>query len=135
MNAINGDTQKSVNQQEHEYIQRPRRGRPPGSKNRKLRGSVSGMPGIKITGRPKSLITHRKWQRDWVMPQFVVSRKQAQDMLLKYLRSKPGKSALLTIIDEGFTGLSNLTDDKLGEFLVSTNLLSRYPHEIVIRGV
>lgn len=68
------------------------------------------------------------------MPQFVLSRRQAQDMLLKYLRSKPGKAALLSVIEDGFVGLSKLPDNKLGEFLVSTNLLSRYPHEIVIRG-
>lgn len=134
MNAVNGDTQRPIEQHEDGHQERPRRGRPPGRKNRRLRGSVPGTPDIKITGRPKSLITHRKWQRDWVMPQFVVSRRQAQDMLLKYLRSKPGKNALQAIIDRGFTGLSNLTDDKLAEFLISTNLLSRYPHEIVIRG-
>jgi len=133
----NGETQYPTEQHGDGHIQRKRRGRP--RKNRAfsdMSGSQKATPTqtLKITGRPKSLAAQRKWQRDWVMPQFVVSRRQAQDMLLKYLRSKPGKDALLTVIDQGFVGLSKLPDNKLGEFLVSTNLLSRYPHEIVIRG-
>lgn len=132
---INGETH-DTEQHEDVRIERRPRGRP--RKNRAFSDMSNSMrtsnQGLKITGRPKSLAAHRKWQRDWVMPQFVVSRRQAQEMLLKYLRSKPGKGALSTVIDQGFVGLSKLPDNKLGEFLVSTNLLSRYPHEIVIRG-
>lgn len=142
MNQVNtnGETQQSIEQHEG-IIPRRGRGRPKGSKNRKYAttsaaASRRGWEGdIKLSGRPKSLATHRKWQRDWVMPQFVLTRRQAQEMLLKYLRSKPGKSALTAVIQEGFVGLSKMPDNKLAEFLISTNLLSRYPHEIVIRGL
>lgn len=140
MNQINNG-ERHVEQHEEVQQDRPRRGRPRGRKNRGL--NISGMQPsgrgeystqLRITGRPKSLAAQRKWQRDWVMPQFVLSRKQAQDMLLKYLRSKAGKNALAQVIEDGFVGFSKLPDNKLGEFLVGTNLLSRYPHEIVIRG-
>jgi hypothetical protein len=134
MNDVNnnGETQREQQPEQHDgfYALRRPRGRPRG-RTRRMQGEGSA---LKITGRPKSLAAHRKWQRDWVMPQFVVSRRQAQDMLLKYLRSKPGKVSLSKVIDEGFVGLSKLPDNKLAEFLVSTNLLSRYPHEIVIKG-
>lgn len=135
MNQVNNGEQRDEQQTEQHdgFYPIRRRGRPRGSANKARRLSGDGTS-LKITGRPKSLAAHRKWQRDWVMPQFVVSRRQAQDMLLKYLRSKPGKGALSKVIDEGFIGLSKLPDNKLGEFLVGTNLLSRYPHEIVIRG-
>lgn len=130
----NGEHREESQQDQHDgFYPIRRRGRPRGSTNRTRRMPGEGAS-LKITGRPKSLAAHRKWQRDWVMPQFVVSRRQAQDMLLKYLRSKPGKGALSKVIDEGFVGLSKLPDNKLAEFLVSTNLLSRYPHEIVIKG-
>ena len=121
---------------------RRRPGRPKGSKNRPKFGATpkgareegwftkSGKP----FGKARSLAAHRKWQREYVLPQFVLSRTQAQDLLVKFLRSKPGKKALATIISDGFVGLSNMPDNKLGEFLVSTNLLSRYPHEIVVQG-
>lgn len=136
MNQVNGNGEARDEQHEEMHGERRRRGRPRGSKNQfgglRPRGDYGAE--LKVTGRPKSLAAHRKWQRDWVMPQFVLSRKQAQDMLLKYLRSKPGKASLTAIINDGFVGLSKLPDNKLGEFLVSTNLLSRYPHEIVIRG-
>lgn len=141
MNSVNGNgEQRGTEQHEEQHLERPRRGRPRGRKPRGF-GNLQGMQPredygtkLRITGRPKSLAAQRKWQRDWVMPQFVLSRKQAHDMLLKYLRSKPGKGALTQVIEDGFIGLSKLPDNKLGEFLVSTNLLSRYPHEIVIRG-
>lgn len=140
MNSVNGNGEQKTEQHEEQYVDRPRRGRPRGRKNRGF-GNLQDMQPradygtkLRITGRPKSLAAQRKWQRDWVMPQFVLSRRQAHDMLLKYLRSKPGKAALTQVIEEGFVGLSKLPDNKLGEFLVSTNLLSRYPHEIVIRG-
>lgn len=139
MNQVNNETQRQHDDGEQMHEERRGRGRPRGSRNRGFKeysGPREGGwgPGAKITGRPKSLAAQRKWQRDWVMPQFVLSRKQAHDMLLKYLRSKPGKAALTQVIEDGFVGLSKLPDNKLGEFLVGTNLLSRYPHEIVIRG-
>lgn len=137
---IDTEPQKSQERQ----IKKQRRGRPKGSKNRPKFGFSPAPRGTreegwttstgKVFGKPKSLAAYRKWQREWVLPQFVLSRKQAQDMLVKYLRSKPGKAALTAVVIAGFPGLSNLPDNKLGEFLVSTNLLSRYPHEIVIRG-
>ena len=123
-----------------------RRGRPKGSKNKPKFGYIptvdsddnsprqEGWEVTKRIGRPRSMAAHRKWQREWVLPQFVLSRKQAQDLLLKFLRSKPGKAALTMVINDGFVGIKKLPDVKLGEFLVNTNLLSRYPHQIVIRG-
>lgn len=135
MNQVNGEERIEQHGDGHTEVRR--RGRPRGRKNQfaRLAGSSAEYgAALKVTGRPKSLAAHRKWQRDWVMPQFVISRRQAQDMLLKYLRSKPGKASLLAIINDGFVGLSKLPDTKLAEFLVSTNLLSRYPHEIVVRG-
>lgn len=141
MNRENVDTEK------HEEQRKPhRRGRPKGSKNKPKFGYIPSsessdesprQEGWEITkriGRPRSTAAHRKWQRDWVLPQFVLSRKQAQDLLLKFLRSKPGKAALSAVINDGFVGIKKLPDVKLGEFLVNTNLLSRYPHQIVIRG-
>lgn len=131
------------------------RGRPKGSKNKPKAGmffatqdthpqeySDARKEGWEVVttaitkkiGKPRSAATHRKWQREWVLPQFVLSRKQAQDLLVKFLRSKPGKPALSAIVSDGFIGIKKLPDVKLGEFLVTTNLLSRYPHQIVIRG-
>lgn len=122
----------------HVVIKRGR-GRPKGSKNKPKFGvaattTVQKDNGIQKTFKAKSVSFQRKWQRGWVLPQFVLSRRQAQEILIKYLRSKPGKQTLTSIVNDGFVGLSKLADNKLGEFLVSTNLLSRYPHEIVIRG-
>ena len=140
MSTANGNGEQRIEQHDDQMREAPRRGRPRGRKNRGF-GNVPGIQPrddygtkLRITGRPKSLAAQRKWQRDWVMPQFVISRRQAHDMLLKYLRSKPGKAALTQVIEDGFVGLSKLPDNKLAEFLVSTNLLSRYPHEIVVRG-
>lgn len=142
MNTINNNENRNVEQHDDSGfpVERPRRGRPKGSKNRifgelpHTRAEYGSGTQLRIKGRPKSLAAQRKWQRDWVMPQFVLTRRQAQDMLVKYLRSKPGRTALGQIIENGFVGLSKLPDNKLGEFLVGTGLLSRYPHEIVIRG-
>lgn len=146
MNAAN--TNGSMNRDQLEQQQTGemsvrRRGRPKGSKNKPKFSFITppehsdvrqeGWEVTKRLGRPKSIAAHRKWQREWVLPQFVLSRKQAQDLLLKFLRSKPGKSALSAVISDGFVGLKKLPDSKLGEFLVGTNLLSRYPHQIVIR--
>lgn len=130
--VINQDRMNSDQQEHHEDVVIKRRGRPKGSKNRV--GRRQREEGWGNFGRPRSLAAHRKWQRDWVLPQFVMSRKQAQELLVKYLRSKPGKAALSSIVNGGFEGLSKMPDNKLGEFLVSTSLLSRYPHEVVVRG-
>ena len=138
---VNGSKQ-TIESPEHVIVPQParRRGRPRGSKNKpkvahsQIPAREEGWEITKKIGRPRSLAAHRKWQRDFVLPQFVLNRKQAQDLLVKYLRSKPGIGSLTTIISDGFTGTSKMTDAKLGEFLVGTNLLSRYPHEIVIRG-
>ncbi len=145
MNRENVDTEKQEVPKQHRTH---RRGRPKGSKNKPKFGYIptpddtdevsqvrqEGWEVTKRIGRPRSTAAHRKWQREWVLPQFVLSRKQAQDILLKYLRSKPGKVALSTVIGDGFVGIKKLSDVKLGEFLVNTSLLSRYPHQIVIRG-
>lgn len=147
MNEVyaNNIDRENVETEKHEETKRQRRGRPKGSKNRPKFGYIptlgeqeaprqEGWEVTKRIGRPRSMAAHRKWQREWVLPQFVLSRKQAQDLLLKFLRSKPGKSALAAVINDGFVGIKKLPDVKLGEFLVNTNLLSRYPHQIVIRG-
>lgn len=144
MNNVNDEMTREHVETESPKTRPHRRGRPKGSKNKPKFGYVAspeytdtrqeGWEATKKMGRPKSIAAHRKWQREWVLPQFVLSRKQAQDLLLKFLRSKPGKSALSAVINDGFVGIKKLPDVKLGEFLVSTNLLSRYPHQIVIRG-
>ena len=142
MNREDVDTEKREAPQQRSH----RRGRPKGSKNKPKFGFIpttvddedhqraEGWEPTKRIGRSRSIAAHRKWQREWVLPQFVLSRKQAQDLLLKFLRSKPGKDALKMVINDGFVGIKKLPDVKLGEFLVNTNLLSRYPHQIVIRG-
>lgn len=148
MNEVytNNMSREEIDTEKQEAQKQPRRGRPKGSKNKPKFGYIptledeqpaprqEGWEVTKRMGRPRSIAAHRKWQRDWVLPQFVLSRKQAQDLLLKFLRSKPGKAALTSVINEGFVGIKKLPDVKLGEFLVNTNLLSRYPHQIVIRG-
>ena len=138
MSEVNMQDERAQEQQDerHDGPPRRRRGRPKGSKNRMFAGTQreEGWGNVPRMGRPKSLAAHRKWQRDFVLPQFVLSRKQATDLLVKYLRSKPGKPALSSLLLDGFVGISKLPDNKLGEFLVGTNLLSRYPHEVVIRG-
>jgi hypothetical protein len=145
MNEVNVNGEEHIDTEAQPKPAKKRRaGRPKGSKNRPKFGLSPTPRGTreegwtnsagKMFGKPKSLAAHRKWQREWVLPQFVLSRKQAQDMLVKYLRSKPGKQALTTLVTSGFPGLSTFPDHKLGEFLVNTSLLSRYPHEIVIRG-
>ena len=136
MNAQEQDKTEQHEAEQQAAIIRKRRGRPKGSKNRTFAGMQreEGWGTAPKLGRPRSLAAHRKWQRDFVLPQFVLSRKQATDLLVKYLRSKPGKPALSSLLLNGFVGISKLPDNKLGEFLVTTNLLSRYPHEVVIRG-
>lgn len=146
MNSVVANNEMNREQVESKQETAPRRrGRPKGAKNKPKVAFApevqeysdvkkEGWEVVKKMGRSKSIAAHRKWQRDWVLPQFVLSRKQAQDLLIKYLRSKPGKSALTVVLTDGFVGIKKLSDIKLGEFLVTTSLLSRYPHQIVIRG-
>jgi hypothetical protein len=124
-----------------------RRGRPKGSKNRK---SVYMLPdeGWDIdssvdmatptatapVGKAKSAALHRRWQREWIRPQFALSRKDAYEIFFKFLRSAKGKDALKKLITNGSPGVGKLTDAQLGKYLEQTNLLSRYPHEVVIKG-
>lgn len=84
--------------------------------------------------RPKSTALHRKWQREWLKPQFTLSRKEAYDIFFKYLRSSQGKNALMDIVKQGSPGVAKLSDNALGKYLEQTNLLSRYPHDVIIRG-
>lgn len=84
--------------------------------------------------RPRSTALHRKWQREWLKPQFTLSRKEAYEIFFKYLRSAQGKSALMDIVKQGSPGVAKLSDNALGKYLEQTNLLSRYPHEVIIRG-
>lgn len=54
--------------------------------------------------RPRSTTLHRKWQREWLKPQFTLSRKEAYDIFFKYLRSAQGKTALMDIVKQGSPG-------------------------------
>lgn len=122
-----------------------RRGRPKGSKNRK---TVYAMPdegwddesAVEMTttatpvGKSRSAALHRRWQREWIRPQFTLARKEAYEIFFKFLRSSKGKEALRKLITNGSPGVGKLTDQQLGKYLESTNLLSRYPHEVVIKG-
>lgn len=85
-------------------------------------------------GRPRSAAIHRRWQRDMIKPQFHLSRREAFEVFFKYLRSTKGKKALADIINQGSPGIGKLSDAQLGKYLEQTNLLSRYPHEVVIQG-
>jgi len=120
----------------------PRRGRPKGSKN-KPRFSVStegwDQEAIEMTQRtkvakPRSAAFHRKWQREWIRPQFTLTRKEAYEIFFKYLRSSQVKNALKDLITQGSPGVGKLTDSALGKYLEQTCLLSRYPHEVIIKG-
>lgn len=85
-------------------------------------------------GKPRSAAIHRRWQRDMIKPQFHLSRKEAIEVFFSYLRSSRGKDALRNIINQGSPGIGKLSDAQLGKYLEQTNLLSRYPHEVVIEG-
>ncbi len=119
-----------------------RRGRPKGSKNKpKFFAPTEGwdQEAIEMTqrakvGKPRSAAYHRKWQREWIRPQFTLSRKEAYEIFFKYLRSSQGKSALRDLITQGSPGVGKLSDSALGKYLEQTSLLSRYPHEVIIRG-
>lgn len=118
------------------------RGRPKGSKNKPKfftpdqepaqEGWIKREKEAEIGKKPSTAV-RRKWQRDWIRPQFALSRKEALELFVRYLRSSQGKIALREIINEGFVGISKLPDTSLGKYLEKTNLLSRYPHDVVIK--
>lgn len=83
--------------------------------------------------RPRSSTMYRRWQRSWIRPQFTISRKEAYDVFIKYLRSTGGKNALTEVIVNGSIGIGKLSDAALAKYLEKTNLLSRYPHEVIIK--
>lgn len=113
-------------------VETPRRrrrrkpGRPKGS-GRKAREAEAAEIAL-----GKSKAAYRKWQRSHVKPQFTLSRGDANDLLLKFLRSRQGRGALKAIIKDGFKGIDKLADDKLARYLEESNLLSRYPHEVLV---
>jgi hypothetical protein len=118
------------------------RGRPPGSKNKPKffvqpqepaqEGWIKEEKSVEV-GKKPSVAVRRKWQRDWIRPQFSLSRKEALELFVRYLRSGQGKIALREIINEGFVGIAKLPDISLGKYLEKTHLLSRYPHDVVIK--
>lgn len=114
-----------------EGVSAPRRGRPKGSKSR--RGMTKQETEVSV-GKPRSAAIQRRWQREWIKPQFHLSRNEAHDIFFKYLRSARGKTALKDIIEKGSPGIGKLNDTQLGKYLEETNLLSRYPHEVLIQG-
>lgn len=125
-----------------------RRGRPKGSKNRKsvymlpeegwdTEGSIEMVAPTATAapvGKARSAALHRRWQREWIRPQFSLTRKDAYEIFFKFLRSAKGKEALKKLITNGSPGVGKLNDVQLGKYLEQTNLLSRYPHEVVIKG-
>lgn len=116
------------------------RGRPKGSKNKpkfltsEPNEGWTAAPEPPVFSRKPSVAVRRKWQRDWIRPHFAISRKQALELFVKHLRSAQGKGALQEILSEGFVGISKLPDTSLGKYLEKTHLLSRYPHDVVIKG-
>lgn len=67
-------------------------------------------------------------------PQFTISRKDAYEMLFKYLRSVKGRLALRNMILHGFAGVGELTDEALENYIENENLISKTRHEVVIQG-
>lgn len=119
------------------------RGRPKGSKNKPkfLAQPVENwdeeaveMTRLGKIEKAKSVSMHRKWQREYIKPQFVLNRKEAYEIFFKYLRSAAGKDALRDLMVKGSPGVGKLNDSSLARYLERTSLLSRYPHEVVIRG-
>lgn len=105
------------------------RGRPKGSKNARPAALTEGW------SHDKTSTYTRKWQRtDKIRPQFAVTRKDATEILFDYLRSVRGKEALRDLIVSGTPGIGKLSDAALGKYLEMTGLLSRYPHDVIVRG-
>lgn len=107
-----------------------RMGRPKGSKN-KVKAAVALDQNGDLQGT-RSTAIYRKFQRSWVKPQFAITRGEATALLTRFLRSKKGRSVLHQVICDGFRGIDRLSDDQLAKYLQNSNLLSRYPHEVVI---
>lgn len=141
---IQANNQQNVTRQSPTTPVKRGRGRPPGSKNKPKTPpvedraysdqeegwNVSATPEI---GRKPSMVLRRKWQREWIRPQFAISRKEVLELFTRYLRSSQGKKALQEVLMDGFSGMK-LSDGALGKYLEKTHLLSRYPHEVVIKG-
>ena len=118
------------------------RGRPKGSKNKPKLFAPQQQEGWDIEyekgsakiSKPKSSRVYKKWQREWIKPQFSLSRKEAYEVFFSFLRSASGKVALKDIIVQGSVGIGKMSDTALAKYLEQTNLLSKYPHEVVIKG-
>lgn len=127
--------EKNVGQTESQPVfpiqEQKRRGRP---KKRHAYEEGFDTDEAPVVGKPRSTAIHRRWQRDMIKPQFHLSRREAFEVFFKYLRSTRGKAALKDIINLGSPGIGKLSDAQLGKYLEQTNLLSRYPHEVVIQG-
>lgn len=142
---IQANNQQNVTRQTPTAPVKKGRGRPPGSKNKPKAPpvedrvysdqeegwNVSATPEIV---KPPSVVLRRKWQREWIKPQFAISRKEVLELFMRYLRSTQGKKAMQEILMDGFSGISKLSDGALGKYLEKTHLLSRYPHEVIIKG-
>jgi hypothetical protein len=136
MNANNNQTFGTETHKNLGAVQGKRgRGRPPGSKN-KPKGFVEDQREgwfAGPSGKAPAML-QKKWQREYIKPQFVLSRQDTLDLFLRYLKSTEGKVALSDILNEGFPGLSRMNDSSLAKYLEKTSLLSRYPHDVIIKG-
>lgn len=114
---------------ESQQPQAPRgRGRPKGSKNKRPMLTEGW-------SHEKTSTYTRKWQKvDKIRPQFSVSRKDTSEILFDYLRSARGRGALKDLIVNGTPGIGKLSDSALGKYMEMTGLLSRYPHDVIVKG-
>jgi len=120
------------------------RGRPPGSKNKpkvelqepQQEGWFKVQRTAKVSPpQTKGTILHqKKWQRDLVKPQFVLTRDDTTEIFLQFLKSSAGKKALTDLVFDGFPGIGKLSDASLGKFVEHLGLLSKYPHDVIIKG-
>lgn len=120
---------ENVNREVVIHPQAPRgRGRPKGSKNKRPMLTEGW-------SQDKASAYTRKWQKvDKIRPQFSLTRKDATEILFDYLRSVRGKDALRDLILRGNPGIGKLSDTALGKYMEMTGLLSRYPHDVIVRG-
>ena len=127
------------NQQSHTGRVQPvkrGRGRPPGSKNKpKAPIYAPEQEGwFNTSAQARGVMHQKKWQREFIRPQFVLTRKETTDIFLKFLKSNDGKTALVDLVFDGFPGIGKLSDASLGKYVERTGLLSRYPHDVIIKG-
>lgn len=128
--------------EEHGPVVKKRgRGRPKGSKNKpKLFApqregwDIQYDKGEAKISKPKTVRGYRKWRQEMIRPQFALTRNDAYEIFFEYLRSASGKIALKDIIVQGSAGIGKMSDAALSKYLEQTNLLSRYPHEVVIKS-